>query len=53
MLRYRRTRTLQKYSSVNASVHTHFRTESHLQNREIYKQTDAAALAEWPSLLTT
>ncbi len=51
MLRFRRMRTLQKFASVHASVHNHFPTERHLQNRNTYKQTRAAALAEWRGLL--
>ena len=44
MLRFRRMRTLQKFASVHASVHNHFPTERHLQDRNAYKQTRAAAL---------
>jgi putative transposase len=51
MLRFRRMRTLQKFASVHASVHNHFPTERHLQNRDHYKQARAAALAEWRGLL--
>ena len=51
MLRFRRMRTLQKFASVHASVHNHFPTERHLQNRDTYKTTRAAALAEWRGLL--
>ena len=51
MLRFRRMRTLQKFASVHASVHNHFPTERHLQNRNTYKTTRAAALAEWRGLL--
>ena len=51
MLRFRRMRTLQKFASVHASVHNHFPTERHLQNRDHYKLTRAAALAEWRGLL--
>ena len=51
MLRFRRMRTLQKFASVHASVHNHFLMERHLQNRNTYKITRAAALAEWRSLL--
>jgi putative transposase len=47
MLRFRRMRTLQKFASVDASVHNHFTTERHLQNRNTHKQTCAAALVEW------
>ena len=52
MLRFRRMRTLQKFASVHASVHNHFPTERHLQDRNTNKQTRAAALAEWRGLLT-
>jgi putative transposase len=51
MLRFRRMRTLQKFASVHASVHNHFPTERHLQNRNTYKLTRADALAEWRGLL--
>jgi putative transposase len=51
MLRFRRMRTLQKFASVHASVHNHFPTERHLQDRNAYKKTRAAALAEWRGLL--
>jgi len=45
-----RFRSLQKFASVHASVHNHFPTERHLQNRVHYKLTRAAALAEWRGL---
>jgi putative transposase len=51
MSRFRRMHTLQKFASVHASVHNHFPTKRHLQNRNTYKQTRAAALAEWRGLL--
>ncbi|GGO34417.1 hypothetical protein GCM10010991_25160 [Gemmobacter aquaticus] len=50
MLRLRRMHTLQKFASVHASVHNHFPTERHLQDRNAYKQARAAALAEWRDL---
>ena len=50
MLLFRRMRTLQKFVSIHASVHNHFTTERHLQNRNTYKQTRDAALAEWRGL---
>ena len=52
MLRFRRMRTLQKFASVHASVQNLFPTERHLQDRNTYKLTRAAALAEWRGLLT-
>lgn len=51
MLRFRRMRTLQKFASVHASIRNHIPTERHLQNRDTYKTTRAAALAEWRVLL--
>ena len=53
MVRFRRMQTLQKFASVHASVHNHFPTERHLQNRDTYKTIRAAALAEWRGLLDT
>jgi putative transposase len=53
ILRFRRMQTLQMLASVHASVHNHFPTERHLQNRDTYKQTRAAALAEWRGLFAT
>jgi putative transposase len=50
MLRFRRMRTLQKLASVHASVHNYFPTERHLQDRDTYKETRVAALAEWRGL---
>jgi putative transposase len=51
MLRFRRRRRLPKFASVHAPVHNHFQAERHLQNRNTYQQTRAAALAEWRGLL--
>jgi len=51
MTRFRRMKTLQKFSSVHASVHNHFTQERHLVSREVYKQRRSAALAEWRSVM--
>ena len=37
MLRFRRTRTLQKFVSVHASVHNHFNQKRHLYSRANFK----------------
>ena len=50
MLRFRRTRTLQKFASVHASVHNHFNQERALSSRQNFKLNRAAALAEWRDL---
>ena len=47
MLRFRRMHTLQKFSSVHASVHNHFNQERHLISRHDYKDQRFTALAEW------
>ena len=51
MSRFRRMKTLQKFTSVHASVHNHFNQERHLVSREIYRQRRSAALAEWRSVM--
>jgi putative transposase len=47
MLRFRRTRTLQKFVSVHSSVHNHFNQERHHYSRANFKLNRTAALAEW------
>ncbi|KPL66751.1 transposase [Erythrobacter sp. SG61-1L] len=51
MLRFRRMKSLQKFASVQASLHNHFNSERHLVDRQTYKIRRSAALAEWQSLL--
>jgi putative transposase len=51
MERFRRMKTLQKFSSVHAQVHDLFNQEPHLVSREIYKQRRSAALAAWRSVM--
>ncbi len=50
MQRFRRMKTLQKFSSVHAQVHNYFNQERHLVTRQVYKQRRTAALAEWRAL---
>ena len=52
MLRFRQMKTLQKFSSVHASVHNLFNQDRHLISRDDYKARRSAALAEWKSLAT-
>ena len=47
MLRFRRMKTLQKFSSVHAAFHNHFNQERHLVSRNDYKVRRSAAMAEW------
>ena len=51
VLSFRRMRTLQKFAAVHASVQNHFNQERSLSSRVVFKQTRAAALAEWRGLL--
>lgn len=50
MSKFRDIKTLQKFSSVHASVHNHFNLDRHLNSRETFKQSRSAALAEWRQL---
>src|ERR1700712_4045703 len=50
MLRFRRLKTLQKFSSVHASFHNLFNQDRHLISRDQYKARRSAALAEWKAL---
>src|SRR5277367_2148982 len=50
MNRFRRMKTLQKFTSVHASVHNFFNQERHLVSRQAFKDNRSAALAEWQSL---
>ena len=51
MNRFRRMKTLQKFSSVHASVHNLFNQERHLISSEQYRERRSAALAEWRSVM--
>ena len=51
MQRFRRMKSLQKFVSVQASLHNHFNQERLLTNRQTYKERRSAALAEWRSLI--
>jgi putative transposase len=50
MLRFRRMRSLQKFSAVHASIYNHFNQELHLYSRTNFKLNRTAALAEWREL---
>lgn len=50
MQRFRRMRSLQKFSAVHSSVHNHFNQERHLYSRVNFKLNRTAALAEWRQL---
>jgi putative transposase len=50
MLRFRQTRTLQKFAVIHSSVHNHFNQERHLYSRQNFKLNRAVALTEWREL---
>ncbi|MCV2880313.1 IS6 family transposase [Sedimentimonas flavescens] len=50
MLRFRRTRSLQKFVAVHASIFNHFNSERSFYSRANFKKIRAAALAEWRGL---
>ena len=50
MARFRDVKTLQKFSSVHASIHNHFNLDRHLNRRKTFKENRTAALAEWRQL---
>ena len=47
---FRQMRSLQKFSSVHASVYNHFNQERHLYSRQSFKCNRSLALAEWRQL---
>ncbi len=51
MIRFRQMKSLQKFASVHANVHNHFNSQRHLVDRETYKTSRSAALAEWQNLM--
>jgi putative transposase len=51
MLRFRSMKTLQKFSTIHASIQNQFNQERHLVSREQYKQDRSAALADWRMLV--
>jgi putative transposase len=53
MQRFRRMRSLQKFAAVHSSVYNHFNQERSLINRDHFKETRTAALAEWRALGAT
>ncbi len=50
MAKFSYIKTLQKFSSVHASIHNHFNFERHLNRRDTFKQNRSEALAEWRRL---
>jgi putative transposase len=51
MLRFRRMDCLQKFASIQATVHNHFNSKRYLIDQQTYKTRRSAALAEWQSFI--
>jgi putative transposase len=47
MVKFRSTKSLQKFTSVHASIHNHFNQERHLHSRRNFKLKRSVAIAEW------
>jgi putative transposase len=52
MLKFRNIKTLQKFASIQASIHNHFNHERHLISRADFKGKREAAIVEWQRLYT-
>jgi len=50
MAKFRSAKSLQKFASIQSSLHNHFNQEPHLYNRRTFKLNRSAALAEWRQL---
>ena len=50
MQRFRHMKSLQKFVSVHANIHNHFNSQRHLVDRQTFKESRSAALAEWQNL---
>jgi putative transposase len=50
MLRFRSTKTLQKFASIHSSINNHFNLERHLTDRSTFKLNRTAVLEAWRQL---
>ena len=50
MPRFRRMKSLQKFSSFHADTHNHFNSQRHLVYRQIFKESRSVALVKWQFL---
>jgi len=47
MAKFRSAKSLQKFTSIHASVHNHFNQERHLHSHQNFKLNRSVALAKW------
>ena len=50
MQKFRRVKSLQKFASIHASAHHHFKAERRLVDQQSYKSRRSAAFAAWQLL---
>jgi len=50
MIKFRSTKSLQKFVSIHSSIHNHFNHERHLHSRKNFEINREAALLEWRQL---
>jgi len=50
MARFRDPKTLQRFTSAQASIHNHFNHDCHLSQRATFKANRSAAMAKWREL---
>ncbi len=50
MAKFRDIKTLQKFTTVHASIYNHFNFDRHLTHRDDFKKNRSTALAEWCQL---
>lgn len=50
MIKFRSTKSLQKFVSIHSSIHNYFNHERHLHSHENFKLKREAALMEWRQL---
>jgi len=50
ILRFRRMRSLQKFTSIHSSVYNHFNLERHMISRHQFKKNRITSLSEWRQL---
>lgn len=46
MIRFRQIKSLQKFASVHANIHNHFNSQRRHVDRQTFKESRSAALAE-------
>ena len=51
MTNFRSAKSLQKFTSIQFSIHNYFNHERHLHSRQNFKVNRSAALAEWRQIV--